>query len=63
MDTQLFLDAIKLALETPDETLLERLGALLLEAHAAANGPNQIGENSAANAPTVALVDAVEPEP
>jgi hypothetical protein len=35
MDTQTFLDAIARALVSPEETLLERLGELLLEAHAA----------------------------
>jgi hypothetical protein len=35
MDTQTFLDGIARALVSPEETLLERLGELLLEAHAA----------------------------
>lgn len=63
MDSQLFLNAIKLALETPDETLLERLGALLIEAHAAANASSAVGKSSVVNDPAGALVDTVEPEP
>jgi hypothetical protein len=63
MDTQLFLDAIKHALETPDNTLLERPGALLIEAHAAANTASPVGDNSAVKDTADTLVDAVEPEP
>jgi hypothetical protein len=63
MDTQLFLDAIKLALETPDDTLLERLGALLLEAHAAANTASAVGDTSVGNDPAIVRVENVEADP